>query len=79
MQNGDNLAFTAIYNRYWDKLYYIAYKLLKDTDAAEEIVQDVFLMLWQKKRDLNYTIAYPLPGRYDALRRVPVCCQRKKQ
>ena len=42
MQNCDNSAFTAIYNRYWDKLYYVAHKLLKDTDAAEEIVQDVF-------------------------------------
>jgi len=53
LRNGDNLAFTEIYNRYWDKLYYIAHKLLKDTDSAEEIVQDVFLMLWKKRETLN--------------------------
>lgn len=53
LRNGDKLAFTEIYNRYWDKLYYIAHRLLKDTDAAEEIVQEVFLAIWQKKDHLN--------------------------
>ena len=53
LQQGDEPAFTHIYNSYWKKLYYIAYKLLKDTDAAEEIVQEVFLTLWKKKEGLN--------------------------
>ena len=53
LQQGNEPAFTEIYNRYWDKLYFIAYKLLKDTDAAEEIVQDVFLILWKKRDALN--------------------------
>ena len=53
LRNGENLAFTEIYNRYWDKLYCIAYKLLKDTDPAEEIVQDVFLLLWRKRETLT--------------------------
>lgn len=52
LQNGDETAFTHIYNQYWDKLYYIAHKLLKDTDAAEEIVQEVFLTIWKKKETL---------------------------
>lgn len=53
LREGDQPAFTRIYNHYWDKLYYIAYRLLKDTDAAEEIVQEVFLMLWTKREVLN--------------------------
>jgi RNA polymerase sigma-70 factor (family 1) len=53
LQQGDEPAFTEIYNRYWDKLYFIAHKLLKDTDAAEEIVQEVFLILWKKRGALN--------------------------
>ncbi|MDB5029365.1 sigma-70 family RNA polymerase sigma factor [Mucilaginibacter sp.] len=52
LRDGNELAFTEIYNRYWDKLYYTAYKLLKDTDAAEEIVQDVFFILWKKRETL---------------------------
>lgn len=53
LRNGDKLAFTEIYNRYWNKLYYIAHRLLKDTDAAEEIVQEVFLAIWQKREKLD--------------------------
>lgn len=53
LRNGDESAFTKIYNLYWDKLYYTAHKLLKDTDAAEEIVQEVFLKLWQKRDNLD--------------------------
>ncbi|HEY0177374.1 MAG TPA: sigma-70 family RNA polymerase sigma factor, partial [Pedobacter sp.] len=53
LKSGNEMAFTEIYNRYWDKLYYIAHKLLKDTDAAEEMVQEVFLVLWQKRESLT--------------------------
>ena len=53
LQQGHEPAFTEIYNRFWKKLYFIAYKLLKDTDVAEEIVQEVFLALWKKKDCLN--------------------------
>ncbi|NCD71186.1 RNA polymerase sigma factor [Mucilaginibacter agri] len=53
LKNNDESAFTEIYNRYWDRLYYIAHKLLKDTNAAEEIVQEVFLTLWKKRDALN--------------------------
>lgn len=52
LKNGDELSFTEIYDRYWDKLYFIAYKLLKDTSVAEEIVQEVFLTLWKKRESL---------------------------
>jgi len=53
LHKGDEAAFTQIYNRYWDKLYYIAYRLLKETNAAEEIVQEVFLTLWKNKESLT--------------------------
>lgn len=52
LQQGDERAYTEIYNRYWKKLYFIAHKLLKDNDAAEEIVQEVFLNIWKKKESL---------------------------
>jgi RNA polymerase sigma factor (sigma-70 family) len=53
LKKGDELSFTEIYNRYWDKLYFIAYKLLRDTNTAEEIVQEVFLTLWKKRESLS--------------------------
>lgn len=53
LKDGSELAYTEIYNRYWDRLYFIGHKLLKDPDVAEEIVQDVFLTLWNKKETLS--------------------------
>ena len=53
LKKGDERAFTEIYSRYWQKLYFIAHKLLKETNAAEEIVQDVFLILWKKREVLE--------------------------
>jgi len=53
LRKGDESAFTHIYNRYWDKLYYIAHRLLRDSNAAEEIVQEVFMALWKKKESLT--------------------------
>jgi RNA polymerase sigma-70 factor (ECF subfamily) len=69
LQSGNEGAFTEIYNRYWDKLYYIAYKLLKDTNSAEEIVQEVFLTLWKKRTTL---IIQSLPQYLAAMARYSV-------
>jgi RNA polymerase sigma-19 factor, ECF subfamily len=46
-------AFTAIYHHYWNKLYFLAHKHLRSAPAAEEIVQDVFLILWKKRKGLD--------------------------
>lgn len=45
-------AFQELYQRYWDKLFYLAHKRLKSVTAAEEIVQDVFLAIWEKRHHL---------------------------
>lgn len=49
LQNGDEKAFTAIYEQYNKMLYVLAYKYLKDTFLAEDIVQQVFLKLWESR------------------------------
>ena len=78
LKDGDESAFTEIYNRYWDKLYFIAYKLLKDTASAEEIVQEVFLSLWKKRDTL---IIQSLPQYLAAMARYAVYrhCAKEKQ
>lgn len=48
-------AYTEIYNRYWDKLLFVAALKLKDTILAEEAVQDVFLDLWKRRKKLTIT------------------------
>ncbi len=53
MKQGDMAAFDAIYHNYEKKLYAFAFGLLKDHDQSEELVQDVFVTLWQKKEQIN--------------------------
>jgi|SRR5882757_7345515 len=52
MRQDNALAFQELYLRYWDRLFYLSHKRLKSATAAEEIVQDAFLILWQKRKDL---------------------------
>ena len=53
LQQNDSTAFQELYNRYWSKLYFLAHKRLKSAVAAEEIVQNVFLTLWRKRKTLK--------------------------
>lgn len=53
VSGGDTTAFEAIYLRYWRPLLNAAYKRLKDKQQAEDIVQNVFLRLWNKREHLN--------------------------
>jgi RNA polymerase sigma-70 factor (ECF subfamily) len=55
IQKGDRLAFTELYNRYWDKLFIVAMNRLDDEHEAEEAVQEVFLSLWQRRSTLQLT------------------------
>lgn len=46
LSKSDESAFTEIYNRFWQKLFTIAYNRLKESQEAEDIVHDVFSSLW---------------------------------
>ncbi|MBD1431547.1 RNA polymerase sigma-70 factor [Sphingobacterium sp. DN00404] len=53
LRQGDESAFTEIYNRYWKKLFTIASNRVDSLEDAEEIVQDIFISLWNRKTDLQ--------------------------
>ncbi len=46
LARNDELAFTEIYDRFWEKLFAIAYNRVKEYELAEDIVHDVFASLW---------------------------------
>ena len=49
MRADDARAFQQLYERHWYALYATAYRKLASREAAEEIVQDVFATLWQRR------------------------------
>lgn len=46
---GEDWAFSEIYRRYWKRMFKQAFSKTGSDDAAKEIVQDIFLDLWQRK------------------------------
>jgi len=53
LKEGSEQAFTELYNRYWSKLYRVAYNQLRVTEEAEEIVQDIFIDLWNRRSHIE--------------------------
>lgn len=53
LKRGDTLAFDILYNEYSPKLYRNILRMVKQEILAEEILQDVFIKLWEKKETLN--------------------------
>ena len=51
--NGDRKAFVQIYGLYWMPLLLHAERMLHDELQAQDVVQDVFVMLWEKKECLT--------------------------
>ncbi|RCH56116.1 RNA polymerase sigma-70 factor [Mucilaginibacter hurinus] len=56
----DKHAFNEIYARYWEKMYGAAYKRLRSTEVAEEIVQDLFTDIWLRRDSLHITTSLPV-------------------
>jgi RNA polymerase sigma-70 factor (ECF subfamily) len=47
-QQGDMEAFEALYRKTSDRVYAVCLRMSGDTDRATELVQDVFVRVWQK-------------------------------
>ena len=50
LKEGNESAFNEIYNRYWKVLYAYAFRIYTDEKVCEDIVQDVFISLWNKAK-----------------------------
>jgi RNA polymerase sigma-70 factor (ECF subfamily) len=53
LAEGDQGALTSIYQQYWQPLFISAYNIIKDKNACEDIIQEIFLQLWLKREDLQ--------------------------
>ena len=53
LRRGDKASFDELFNRYFEQCFTYAVSLLKDPDAAEDVVQNVFLKLWSGRERLD--------------------------
>jgi RNA polymerase sigma-70 factor (family 1) len=49
----DRAAFSELYNRYWQPLYQMAWNVLRDQESCMEVIQDVFVWLWDHRSALQ--------------------------
>jgi RNA polymerase sigma-70 factor (family 1) len=49
----DRAAFDTIYVNHWYPLYLSAYHIFHDHEACMDIVQEVFIWLWEKRKDVH--------------------------
>jgi len=52
-REGDTYAYTELFERYHKLLLAHAYRLLRDREEAHDVVQEVWLTLWQKHETLQ--------------------------
>ena len=50
LRAGDETAMADLYDRYSSIVYGVALRVLADTTAAEDVLQEVFLQLWRNPR-----------------------------
>jgi len=69
LKNGEIEAFDRLYEVYCDRLFLFAKAVLKNKEDSEEVVQEVFLRIWQNRKEIDehssfrsylFTIAYHL-------------------
>jgi RNA polymerase sigma-70 factor, ECF subfamily len=53
LQQGNEEVFESVFKQHFNNLNAYAFTILKDAVSAEEVVQSLFLKLWEKKDVLN--------------------------
>ena len=49
ISQGDESAFVVFFDLYKTRFFAVAYKMTRSREVAEELVQEIFLGIWQKK------------------------------
>lgn len=59
LSHDDKRAFDEIYRRYWSAMFHSAYNILKEREACLDIVQELFIWLWEHRISLNVVSLKP--------------------
>lgn len=53
LRRGNEAAFNMLYKRHWADLYKFAFSILRDQDACKDIIQDVYVWIWNHRQSLE--------------------------
>ena len=58
LQKGDEQAFKSLFKKYGTRLYQFSLKYLKDKDDAEDLLNEVFLKIWEIRQSLKTDLSF---------------------
>lgn len=58
LKEGDRIAFDVIYKFYSNRIYSRILSMVKLPEVTDELVQDIFLKVWEKKMDINESLSF---------------------
>jgi len=80
---GDEHAFRQLFHYYKKKIYTIALKITRSEIKAEELLQDVFLIIWMKREHLkeieDFQPYLSAITRYESYRAIKTAAKEKKR
>lgn len=79
IQDGDEEALLALHSRYINLVYSVAYQVLDDRMAAEEVAQDTFMRLWEKAATYDPEKGEFITWMLTITRRLAIDSLRKRQ
>lgn len=53
IKKGNTQAFEKLFDRYFQWLHNVAYNRLQSSDVADDLVQEIFADLWEKRKTLD--------------------------
>ncbi len=57
IKEGDHPAFDTLFDRYWKRLYQTAYARVNDQAIAQDIVQELFITIWQRRLTMTVQLS----------------------
>lgn len=58
LREGDRQAFSILYERYSGRIYGNILRLVKEKEPAQELLQDVFMKLWEKRETITIETSF---------------------
>jgi len=49
LKKGDESALSLLYDLYWEQLFISAYNMVKNREVCEDILQELFISIWNKR------------------------------
>ena len=58
IKNENIVQYKQMFKIYYKQLVYFSYRYVKDVQVAEDIIQDIFVNVWNKRDTLDFTLNF---------------------